>query len=236
MPASWHNSDGERGDQRGLLGAGLAITVLPAASAAAAWPDEDRQWKVPRGDGDEHAAPVEAQPVLLPRIVRAAAAAPRTASAPRRRNSAGNRPPRAIRAPRRAASCPPRGWRARGTRRCEPRTGRKRRSSSSARRCAAQRGPRPAAPARRARPPRRYRRHSHGCTVPTTTPRSCGVADTQFLPLRLRGGGRGVGASPRARERPASAGPPGTSQPLRAAAPSTSGSERSTPALLRRRG
>ena len=134
----------------GVCSAGFATTALPAASAAATWPREDRQRKIPRRDAGEHAAAVERAACSLRRWATAARAARRNAAARRRHSSGRNRRPRAPRRSRRRASCRPRARAARRSRRAAPRS-RRRRDRGSRR--ALRRRPRVPARLRRATRP-----------------------------------------------------------------------------------
>ena len=150
----------------GVCSAGFATTALPAASAAATWPREDRQRKIPRRDAGEHAAAVERAACSLRRWATAARAARRNAAARRRHSSGRNRRPRAPRRSRRRASCRPRARAARRSRRAAPRS-RRRRDRGSRR--ALRRRPRvPAVCA--VRPGPRSARSTVGASASTTVP------------------------------------------------------------------
>ena len=90
----------------GVCSAGFATTALPAASAAATWPGEDRERKIPRADADEHAAPAIAQLVGFAGRPRHRAAAPACARL-RGVIAAISRPPRAHSATASSSVLPP---------------------------------------------------------------------------------------------------------------------------------
>ena len=217
-----HQFDRQRADQRGLLGR-LGDRGIARGERRGDRADEDGEREIPRADAGEHAAAVEAKLVELAGRAREAASARRTWRAPRWRNSAGNRPPRALRARRREASCRPRGCTARRARRDAASNRSAARSSKSAR-------------ARRRRAgPIRAARHAAARTARSTSA-VARVGDRADDDRRCRTARRPATAVRAAAERRRRA-PLARSRACARRSTSgsrTSGSLRSTPALLRR--
>ena len=90
----------------GVCSAGLATTLLPAASAAGDLTDEDGERKVPRTDRDEDAATAQAVAVLLAGRAGEERVGEQ-AGAPQPHSSGRSRPPRGPRRRRRRWSCRP---------------------------------------------------------------------------------------------------------------------------------